>query len=397
VTVRVLQSFPHKIGAARICTTAWYQAAEVANAGGEVTLETGVVHRPLPAPVRVRTTLARGRWRVPYGALGQFRALALHDRIVAHRLPKLAGRIDVVHVWPLAAAHTLRAAARLRIPTVLERPNAHTRFAMDVVARECDRLGVQLPSDHEHAFNAVKLRREEEEYALTDYLLCPSEFVARTFREQGFPVQKLLRHQYGFDERRYQPNGHRPDPRRGLAALFVGVAAVRKGLHFALEAWLSSPASETGTLTIAGAFLPDYERRLRPMLTHPSVRVLGHRNDIPDLMAHSDILLLPSLEEGAPLACMEAVGCGCVPVVSDACSSVALGGNALVHPAGDVTALTRDITRLHEDRELLAQMRAACLRIRPEFTWSRAGERLLEAYGEALAGYPVTGASVSSQ
>ena len=28
--IRVLQSFPHRIGAARICTTAWHQAEGVA-------------------------------------------------------------------------------------------------------------------------------------------------------------------------------------------------------------------------------------------------------------------------------------------------------------------------------------------------------------------------------
>ena len=34
------------------------------------------------------------------------------------------------------------------------------------------------------------------------------------------------------------------------------------------------------------------------MLAHPSVKVLGHRNDVPELMRKSDILVLPSIEEG---------------------------------------------------------------------------------------------------
>lgn len=380
MSVRVLQSFPHKIGAARICTTAWHQAADVAAAGGDVTLLPGAVHRPLPANVSVRPTLARGRWRVPYSVVGHLRALAVHDMIVARRLPKLAGTIDVVHTWPLAATQTLRAARSLGIPTVLERPNAHTRFAMEVVAAEGARIGVRLPPDHEHAYNEAKLRKEEEEYDLADYLLCPSDFVLSTFREQGFQLEKLLRHGYGYDHTRYRSLADGREPQSGLAALFVGVAAVRKGLHFALEAWLQSPASSEGTLTIAGAILPDYERMLAPMLAHPSVRFLGHRDDVPQLMAQSDILLLPSLEEGAPLACMEAVGSGCVPVVSDACAGICIDGNALIHPVGDIEALTRDITLLHEDRDLLAEMRAACLRVAPDLTWAKAGERLLEVY-----------------
>lgn len=385
MSVRVLYSFPHKIGAERIATTAWHQVADVNAAGGEIMLAAGVVHRPLPPGVSVRTTISRGRLRLPYRALGTTRTLALHDQIVARSLPRLARRIDVVHTWPLAATQTLRAARRLGIPTVLERPNAHTRFAYEVVARESERLGVTLPPDHEHAFNAARLRREEEEYRLADYLLCPSEFVADTFREQGFPDSALLRHGYGYDPTRYHPGpvAERPTDRPGLALLFVGVCAVRKGLHFALEAWLRSPASATGTFTIVGGFLPAYRDRLSELLAHPSVRVLGHRNDVPELMRRHDALVLPSIEEGSPLACMEALGSGCVPLVSEACAEVAVADNALVHRVGDVGTLSAQMTNLARHPEQLARMRAACLRVAPQFTWEAAGQRLLAVYERA--------------
>lgn len=384
--IRILQSFPHKIGAARICTTAWHQAAGVAAAGGDLSVYAGVVHRPLPAGIEVRTTLAKGRLRIPYKVFGQLRALALHDRIVARALPRLAGRIDVVHAWPLAARETLRTARALGIATVLERPNAHTRYAYETVARECERLGVSLPADQEHAFNAAKLELEEEEYELADLLLCPSDFVARTFREQGFPQRKLARHAYGYDELAYRPAAGPRQPREGLQALFVGVCAVRKGLHFALEAWLRSRASETGRFLIAGEFLPDYREKLADMLAHQSVHVLGHRSDVPELMRESDLLMLPSIEEGSPLACLEAIGSGCVPLVSDVCEGVCVDGqNALIHPVADVDALTRQLDALDRDPELLAELRAGCLRSAPTLTWTQAGHRLLAVYEHASA------------
>jgi glycosyltransferase involved in cell wall biosynthesis len=381
--IRVLQSFPHKIGAARICTTAWHQAAGVAQAGGRVLVLPGAVHRALPAEVRVRPTLARGRWRVPYKALGQLRAFKLHDRLVARALPKLAGEVDVVHVWPLGALETLRVARELGIPTVLERPNAHTRFAYEVVQHESDRLGVTLPPDHEHAYKGDVLQREEEEYALADRLLCPSDFVARTFLDEGYPEEQLARHVYGYDERIFR-SAPRPDPTsRGLTVVFVGVCAVRKGIHFALEAWLRSPASEAGTLLIAGEFLPVYAERLSGMLEHPSVRVLGHRDDVPELMRSSDVFVLPSLEEGFPLACVEAIASGCVPLVSDACSEACEDGETgFVHRVGDVDALSTHFTLLHEDRALLERLRAASVQSAPRFTWAAAGSRLLEIYCE---------------
>lgn len=380
--VRVLYSFPHKIGAERIASTAWHQVAGVAQAGGHMVVRTGVLHRPFEADVEVRTTLARGRWRVPYRAIGTMRALALHDRIVARELPKLAGQIDIVHTWPLAALETIGAARGLGIPTVLERPNAHTRFAMEVVAEEGRRLGVSLPPDHEHAYNEQKLAREEQEYETADRLLCPSEFVVQTFRDRGFAPEQLVRHIYGYDQAHFYPSSvAQRSEGGGLNALFVGVCAIRKGVHFALEAWLRSEASATGRFRIAGEFLPEYRRRLAPLLAHPSVEVLGHREDVPELMRTSDILLLPSIEEGFGLTCVEAIGSGCVPLVSDACTDTCVhGSNALVHAVGDVDAITDHLNLVHRDRDRLAELREEGLRTAPELTWSAAGRRLLEVY-----------------
>ncbi len=384
--VRVLYSFPHKLGAGRICYTAWQQVNGLAAAGADVLVFPGVLHRPLLPNIAVRPTLARGRWRIPYRLLGTLRACALHDRIVARRLKALAGQIDVVHIWPLAALHTLRAAARLGIPAVLERPNAHTRFAYQVVQQECSRLGVELPQNHEHAWKPAVLAREEEEYRQAYRLLCPSDFVVQTFLQQGFPRERLLRHEYGFDETRFYPDGQPRASRRGLTVLFAGVCAVRKGLHFALEAWLRSPARLDGAFLIAGEFLPAYARKLAYQLSQPSVRVLGDRNDLPELMRQSDVLVLPSIEEGYGLVCAEAMGSGCVPLVSDACTEICVHmSNALVHRVGDVEALTRHLAMLHQARGLLQRLRSACLCDAPSHTWTAAGVKLLQAYRQAIA------------
>jgi glycosyltransferase involved in cell wall biosynthesis len=384
--IRVLYSFPHGIGAGRICYTAWEQVRGASAAGAQLIVAPASVRRELPPAVRVAPTLARGRFRVPFRLLGQLRAIALHDRIVARRLPKLARHVDIVHAWPLGALETLEAAKRLGIPTVLERPNAHTRFAFEVVRAECERIVGPLPPGHEHAYNDAVLRKEEKEYALADALLCPSEFVVKTFIERGFERNRLVRHIYGYDEHRFSPPHERRGEKAGLTALFVGVAAVRKGLHFALEAWLRSPASRDGTFLIAGEVLPAYAVRLTAELAHPSVRLLGHREDIPSLMRQSDLLVLPSIAEGFGLVCAEAMGSGCVPVVSDACTDVCRHlENSLVHAVGDVAELERHMTLLDNDRDLLSRLRAGCLETAPQVTWRSAGTVLLGAYADVLA------------
>jgi glycosyltransferase involved in cell wall biosynthesis len=384
--LRVLYSFPHKIGSDRICTTAWQQVDGLAKAGAEVTVFPGVLHKPFSGDVTVQPTLARGKYRIPFKLLGRMRALQLHDYIVSRRLKKLAGQIDIVHTWPVGAMETLRTARSLGIPTVLERPNAYTRFAYEVVRLECKKLGITMPPDHEHAFQGELLQREEAEYDVADYLLCPSDFVARTFLDAGYPSSKLKRHQYGFDERQFNLNGRNKDPQRAFTLLFVGGVAPRKGLHYALEAWLNSPAHLQGTFMVAGEFLPAYKERLAPMLQHPSIKLLGHRRDVQKLMQESDALVLPSIEEGSALVTSEARGCGCVLLVSEASGAICQHGkNALVHRVGDVQALTQHITSLYTNPALLESLRAESIRTVHEITWTAAGVKLLDVYRDIVA------------
>ncbi len=191
--VRVLYSFPHKLGADRICYTAWQQVNGLSAAGAQVMVHAGVLQRPVPPEVQVRTTLARGKVRIPYKLLGTMNALALHDYIVSRRLEKLRDKIDIIHTWPDAALRTLKVAAQLGIPTVLERPNAHTRYAYESVQCEASRIGVVLPPTDEYAFKEDILEREETEYRLVDFLLCPSDFTIKTFVEQGLSPDQLLK------------------------------------------------------------------------------------------------------------------------------------------------------------------------------------------------------------
>lgn len=383
--VRVLYSFPHKLGVGRICYTAWQQVNGLAAAGAELVVFPGVLSKAVPPAVRVRPTLAWGKLRIPYKLVGRMRTLALHDYIVSKRIEKLAGRIDIIHAWPLGALRTLKTATRLGIPTVLERPNAHTGFAYEVVQKECERLGIAMPPGHEHAYNPAVLEREELEYIAADYLLCPSDFVAQTFRDRGFPAGKLARHQYGFDDKLYHPDPLKTAPNGGLKVLFAGGCAPRKGLHYALEAWLQSSACQTGTFQIAGEFISGYAERLSTQLAHPSIKVLGYRNDLPELMRSSDVFVLPSIEEGSALVTSEARGSGCVLLVSDAAGAVCTHSeNALMHCAGDTRTLAQHMSLLHENRPLLTKLRLASLSTIGAITWNTAGVRLLQVYQQVI-------------
>lgn len=383
--IRVLYSFPHKLGAGRICWTAWQQVLGLDAAGVRVTALVGSAARRPPLSVHMRKTLGIGKLRIPYRLIGIRRAAWLHDFLTARWLRANPGKVDIVHAWPLGALQTIRAAREIGLPVVLERPNCHTEFAYEIVEEECRNLNVVLPAGYEHTFDAELLDHERKEYLGADFLLCPSDYVKKTFLDRGFSESNLLRHQYGYDDSRISPGGQAPMSGKGLVMLYAGLCTPRKGLHHALQAWLASDASKTGRFLICGELVEAYRNRIETMLLHPSVEVLGHRDDLPELMRQADLFILPSVEEGSALVTYEARGAGCVLLVSDAAGAVCRHlENALVHHARDVGALASHIDRVNGDRALLNQLRNASLEGLAQLTWSAAGRRLADVYRQAI-------------
>jgi glycosyltransferase involved in cell wall biosynthesis len=81
----------------------------------------------------------------------------------------------------------------------------------------------------------------------------------------------------------------------------------------------------------------------------------GARQDIPEILAALDLFVLPSLEEGHPLAVLEAMACQ-TPVVASAVGGLPEmtrgGETAVLVPPADPPALAAAILRLFGDPEL---------------------------------------------
>ena len=385
--LRILYSFPDTIGAAGIGTTAWNQATGLASLGHDVHVHATAAAREVPGAAEVVTTLTLAGRRIPHRAVGRARAYRRHDRLVAKTLRRRAGSFDVVHCWPRATVETAAAARETGVASVREAPNTHTAYAYERVAAETARLGLPQPEGHSHTGDAEALELEEREYAAVDLVAVPSEFSLRTFVDRGVPAERLGLHQYGFDPARFPPPGPGANGRPpSLRALFVGRCEPRKGLHYALAAWLDSGAAERGTLTICGDFYPGYDDLLADRLAHPSVTVKGFVPDVAAVMRENDVLLLPTVEEGSALVTYEAQASGCVPVVSDAAGARCTHlEDALVHQAGDVAALTDHLRLAAGDPELLARLRARTLARRDELTWEQGARDLEGLYRELLA------------
>jgi glycosyltransferase involved in cell wall biosynthesis len=384
--VRVLYSFPHTLGRAGIGTTASHQISGLIEQGVSVDIVCTSSQREFPGARRKFETLKIGGHRVPHRAIGVYRAYAYHDWHAARILRRLHREVDLVHCWPAGCLRTFEVARQLSVTSFREAPSAHTRRAYEDAARQAMAVGVDLPSNHHHQYDAHQLERELREFAAADYLLVPSEYVERTFVEQGHAPGSLIRHRYGFAPSSFGGTGppRRPDG-EGLTAVFVGRGEPNKGLHHALRAWVDSGAGENGRLLICGEILGSYRTRIRELLSHASVGELGFVENVGEVMASADVLLLPSVTLGSALVTYDAQAAGCALLVSDAagapCTHMEQG---LVHNAGDVAALTEHLRQLKGDRKLLRKLQKGAMANATGLTWYAAGKRLVEAYQEGL-------------
>jgi glycosyltransferase involved in cell wall biosynthesis len=120
------------------------------------------------------------------------------------------------------------------------------------------------------------------------------------------------------------------------------------------------------------------------------VRLLGHRDDVPELLAAADVLVSPTLFEGMPGAILEAMAMGLPVVASDlpAVREVAEAEeSALLVPPGDEPALAAAISRLLADRPLASRLGRRGRRVfEQRFTIERSIEGHLALYARLLAG-----------
>lgn len=176
---------------------------------------------------------------------------------------------------------------------------------------------------------------------------------------------------------------------------FVGRLVEEKGILDLLEAAKAViEAIPRAQFLIIGPYDDDKPDALRPEVAEQfgvadSCRFLGMRNDMPELYALMDVLVLPSYREGFPRAPMEASAMGVPTVVTNirGCrEAVDPGENGLLFPVGDVDALAKCMIELLGDDERRAAMAVAGRRIAEDrFDEQKVFDRVLSEYERLLA------------
>ena len=196
-------------------------------------------------------------------------------------------------------------------------------------------------------------------------VVCVSEAVRRFYRDRaGVPESKLSVILNGIDPRAFEAPIDVAAKRRSLGVpvegpVFIVVARLlpEKGHRHFLEALHHVRATfpqATGLVVGAGPERPELEAQATKLgLLEGGVQFLGERRDVPELLAASDVFVLPSsIREGLSISLLEAMAARKPVVVTDIGGNretVEHGRTGLVVPPADSRALAEGLLEVLGD------------------------------------------------
>jgi glycosyltransferase involved in cell wall biosynthesis len=286
-----------------------------------------------------------------------------------------AERPAIVHAhlsWPLACRYELAAAIVAQVPAIIAT---------------------------QHLFSEVPWRRSRLIQRLIctciDRYIAVSDHLARQLRERlQFPAHKISVIHNGIS---LPPFRHAADPdlRARLAGaskrpiiLSVARLAEQKGQRFLITALQALP-NATVVLAGEGPDRAQLERQAHDLGLQDRVIFLGQRADIPELLACCDVVVLPSLFEGLPLAALEAMAAG-KPVVATrvggTSEAIQDGQTGLLVPPADPGALAYAIGVVLSSPALARQLTAAAQsRVAQGFSAEVMTQQVSNLYDQVLA------------
>lgn len=169
----------------------------------------------------------------------------------------------------------------------------------------------------------------------------------------------------GVDIRKFSPNGqpnnsnHTPIVLMAARLLwdkgvkeFVEASQLLKKRGVRVELWLAGKPDNGNPMAVPEELLRSWHER-------GVIKWIGHCDDMPELLRHVDIAVLPSYYEGVPCFLLEAAATGLPLVATDieGCRVIVRNGvNGFLVPVGDAESLALAIERLVRDPQLRKRM-----------------------------------------
>lgn len=299
----------------------------------------------------------------------------------ARRVPGLVrelrrSRPSVFHAhltWPLAAKYGLLAAVLARVPAVVGTVHLFPQFRLDRSNSLQERLLARGVDRYIAVSNEIARQLVDAFHWPPDKI----EIVHNAVRSERFRVVADPELQ-----QRLAGGVDRP------TVLTVARLDVQKGLDVLLQAAARVPEARF-VIAGEGPQRVSLESQADELGLGDRLVFLGQRNDVPQLLAATDLFALPSLYEGTSLAVLEAMAAG-KPLVSSRIGGtdelIVDGESGLLVPPGDAGALAVAMRVLLADPALRARLgNAARERAEIVFSASATVARVTSVYEDVLA------------
>jgi glycosyltransferase involved in cell wall biosynthesis len=214
---------------------------------------------------------------------------------------------------------------------------------------------------------------ERATWPFVDHFILVSQAMKRDHLKKGLPESKLsvIHNAIELPER---PTEHVPQTSLrellgvGDDVTIVGTVArlhTVKGHTYLLKA-IKQVVAERQDVVFPwigdGDLYEALQKEARELGVDRYIRMLGFRQDVPDLLPQLDLFVLPSLSEGLSVAILEALAVG-VPVIATAVGGspevIDSGKDGLLVPPADPNALAESICLLVKDKELRTRLAKA--------------------------------------
>ncbi len=258
----------------------------------------------------------------------------------------------------------------------------HPDFQQEILDSENSRL--EFPQE---VVTRPYVGRMRAEIDIADYLIVPSLFAKRSYVDRGFSADRIIVLPYGVDTNKYSPS---PQTAKRFVVLFLGQVIARKGVHYLVEAFKAAHLSNA-ELRLVGRVGPE----MRAYVTRwtrevKNLRVVGpvSQEGLIGEYQRASVLVMPSLADAFPLACLEALACGTPIIVSDNVGTKQLvedGVTGFVVPIRDAKAISERLVLLYRNESLRQQFAASSRDIALRHSWETYREGLLRAYGQIAA------------
>lgn len=314
----------------------------VAAAGVRIDLFTSYLEGAAPRGLKVHTILPHFFQFLPY----DLTKLLVRARLRKRFLDAVTAD-DIAYLWPSTPLQIYEALAARGVPIVVEAVNTRMEAAKPVLDAAYDALG--LPPGH--GITDAQIQEQNIRHALCAAIFAPSPATEQSMLGTAL-VNRTIPASYGTSVPKSLPPRPHKTAGEPVTFLFLGRLCVRKGAHHLLNAWRRAP--KNARLRIVGEIEPAIRTLFADVLDAPNVQRAGFTLNVAAEFARADIAVLPSLEEGDPIATYEAAAHG-LPVIASEVGAGRIGaetGSINVVDPSDVDALQRRFEDFAASEEL---------------------------------------------